>query len=128
MFPPDRYGRRRETRRRPRWVLPVLVLVVAVAMSLVAVKLYLEYGNDEFTPTVLASNQVTDDSITVTFQVAKPDGAPATCTVQAFAYDQTQVGEAQVAVPAGRDVTVKYVLKTTSRAYVGEVNTCQPAQ
>jgi Domain of unknown function (DUF4307) len=109
-------------------VLPVLIVVGAVVMSLVAVKLYFEYGNDELTPTVISSNQITDTSITVTFQVEKSGTAAGSCTVEAFAYDDTQVGQAQVPVPAGAKVTVTYTLTTTSRPYVGEVPVCQPTQ
>jgi hypothetical protein len=128
MFPPDRYGRRRQTRHRSRWMMTVLIIAGVAIMSLIAVKLYLEYGNDEFTPTVISDKTVTDTSMTVKFQVAKPDGAPATCTVEAFAYDNTQVGTAQVAVPAGTNVTVTYTLATTSRPYVAEIPACQPVQ
>jgi hypothetical protein len=128
MFPPGRYGRRREPRARPRWTVPVLVVVGVAIMSLIAVKLYFEYGNDKFTANVISSSQITDSSITVIFSVAKSDSAPATCTVQAFAYDDSQVGQAQVPVPAGSNVTVTYTLKTTARPYIGEVPACQPVK
>jgi uncharacterized protein DUF4307 len=106
--------------------MSLLIFAGVAVLSLIAVKLYVEYGNDEFTPTVTSDTKITDSSITITFEVAKSDGAPATCTVQAFAYDDTQVGEAQVPVPAGQNVTVTYTLATTARPYVGEVPTCQP--
>ena len=128
MFPPGRYGRRREPVRRRRWPLPTLILVGLAVLSLIAVKLYFEYGTAQFAPTVLSSNKITNTSITVTFEVAKPGGAAATCTVQAFTFNDTQVGEAQVAVPAGTNVKVTYVLATTARAYIGEVPACQAAQ
>jgi hypothetical protein len=127
LFPPDRYGRRRNHQRR-RWVIPVFVAAAVAVMSLIVVKLYVEYGTAEFTPTVLRDSNITNNSITVTFNVTKSDGAAATCTVQALAYDGSQVGDAQAAVPAGKDVTVTYTLHTTKRPYVGQVPVCQAAK
>jgi hypothetical protein len=127
MFPADRYGRRRNPQRR-RWVFPTLILATVAVMALIAVKLYVQYGTAEFTPTVLGDTNVTNNSITVKFNVTKSDGAPATCTVQAIAYDNSQVGEAQVPVPAGKSVTVTYKLATSKRAYVGQVPSCQAAK
>jgi hypothetical protein len=105
----------------------MLVVAIVAVMSLIAVKLYFEYGNDEFTPDVISSTNITDTSITVTFEVTKSDGKAATCTVQAFSYNGAEVGEHQVPVPAGEDVSVVYRLATTARAYTAEVPTCQPA-
>jgi hypothetical protein len=77
---------------------------------------------------VLKDSNVTDTSITVKFNVTKSDGAPATCTVQAIAYDNSQVGEAQVSVPAGKSVTVTYKLATSGRPYVAQVPSCEAAK
>ncbi len=130
MFPPGRYGRRRELRvRRRRWVAPVIGAAILAVMSLIAVKLYFEYGSDDFSATVRDSSQVTDTSITVEFSVSKPDGVAGTCTVQAFTFDDVQVGTAQVPVPAaGTNAVITYTLKTTEKAYIAEVPACQPAQ
>jgi hypothetical protein len=130
MFPPGRYGRRRESPvRRRRWVTPVVGLVIVAVMALIAVKLYFEYGSSDFTANVQGSTNVTDTSITVKFSVAKPAGVAGTCTVQAFTFDDTQVGTAQVPIPAaGTNIVITYRLTTTSKAYIAEVPACQSVQ
>ncbi len=127
MFPPGRYGRRREPRRRRPWVnWTVGVLVVAI-MGLITLKLYDQYGRDEFSPTVLQYTNVTDTSITVKFQVDKSSGRAAVCTLDAYAVDGSIIGTAQVPVPTGTEVTVTYTLPTTGKARTADVATCQPA-
>ena len=44
-FPPGRYGRRREPRRSRRWVSALLLALVVLAGTLIAVSLYLRYGD-----------------------------------------------------------------------------------
>ena len=127
MFPPGRYGRRRERPGRPRWIMPTLLCVALAITGLIATKLYFQYGNDDVSATLISSTNVTDSSITVTFDVTKRDRAAATCTVEAFTYDNVQVGTAQVPVPEGTTVKVKYTLATTARPYVAEVPACQAA-
>jgi hypothetical protein len=128
MFPPGRYGRRRSVAvRRRRWTTPAIGLAILAVMGLITVKLYVQYGRDGFTPNVIGSSNITDTSITVTFTVAKGEGVEGSCTVQAFTYGDTQVGEAQVPVPAaGTQVRITYTLTTTSKAYIAEVPACQP--
>jgi hypothetical protein len=129
MFPPGRYGHRREpVRARRRWTVPVMVVAIVAVMGLVAVRLFLEYGNDQFTPNVIGTSDITSTGVTVKFRVQKPGGAAATCTVQALAYSQAEVGAAQVPVPKGTDVTVTYRLATTARAYAAEIPDCQEAR
>jgi hypothetical protein len=126
VFPPGRYGRRREPRRRAWLTRSVLVLVIAL-LGVIAVKLYVDYGKTDFTPTVLGYSNITSSSITVRFEVDKPSGAPAVCTVQAYAMDGTVIGAAQVPVGSGRSVTVDYPLATTGRARAADVPTCHAA-
>ena len=126
MFPPGRYGRRRE-QRKPSWVLRVAAGIGVVLLLGIAFKLYQQYGNEQFSPTVLRYSNVTSTSITVTFDVQKQAGHRATCTLQAFAYNGEQLGEAQVPVGPGTDVRVTYTLPTTAEAYVAEIPACQPA-
>jgi len=96
-------------------------------MGVIAVKLYIDYGKTDFSPTVLQYRNVTTSSITVRFQVDKPGGAPAVCTLQAYAVDGSTVGSADVPVGAGRSVTVDYTLPTTGRARAAEVTACHNA-
>jgi hypothetical protein len=126
VFPPGRYGRRREpggTRRWPRRVALAIGVVITLA---IAVKLYGQYGSQDYTPTVLNYTNISDSSITVEFQVDKADPA-AECTLQAFTHSGVQVGEAQVPVGRGDQVRITYALTTTEKAYIVQVPACQSA-
>lgn len=126
MFPPGRYGRRRDSGgRRPRWVAPVIALAIIAIMGLLSVKLYKQYGNPQFTPTVLKLTNVRDSEITVTFRVTKPGGAAAICTVDVLAYNGSALGTKQVPVPEGKDVQVTATIDTSARAYIAQVPSCR---
>ena len=125
LFPPGRYGRRREPRRRP-WVLPLVLSAVVAVMALLAVKLYVQYGSPQYSPTVLSLTNVTKTSVTVTFRVQKSSPA-AVCTVDAEAVDGSVLGTSDVAVPVGTDVTVTYTVTTTDRPHIAEVPSCHAA-
>src|ERR1700734_1419376 len=75
MFPTGRYGRGRDPRpaRRP-WVTPTIRLPILAVMALITVKLYFEYGGNDFSPNVIVSTDITYTSITVKFSVSKPEG------------------------------------------------------
>jgi hypothetical protein len=125
VFPAGRYGRRREPTRR-RWVLPVVLLGVVSVMALLAVRLYVQYGSAQYSPTVLSLTNVTKTSSTVKFRVQKPSPA-AVCTVVAEARDGSVLGTSDVAVPAGTTVTVTYTITTTDRPHVAVVPSCRAA-
>lgn len=131
-FPAGRYGRRREPRRTPRWVLPLLVVGVVAVSAAVSLQLFRQYGAPEYQPKVLAYTNVTDTGITVTFEVYKPPGKPATCIARARSADGAEVGRAEVAIPAGgadRDsVTVTYQIATSRRPVTAEVPRCAAAK
>lgn len=100
-------------------------MIAALAIStLISVKLYTQYGQPKFTPTVIALSKVTDTSITVTFTVRKPSGEAAVCTVYALAYSGARVGAADVTVPSGKNVQATYTLTTTQRPYAANVPSC----
>jgi len=69
--------------------------------------------------------------VTVIFDVTKPAGRPAVCTVVARTREGREVGRAQVPVPAGDAAQtvsrVTYTLSTTARPMTGEVPGCGPA-
>jgi Domain of unknown function (DUF4307) len=125
VFPPGRYGRRREPKRR-RWVLPLVLVAVVSVTALLALKLFTQYGSPQYSPTVLSLTNVTKTSITVKFRVQKASPA-AVCTVDAEARDGSVLGTANVPVPAGTDVTVSYTITTTDRPYIAEVPSCHAA-
>ncbi len=129
-FPAGRYGHRREARRRRPWIPALLLVVVLVAATMIAVRLYRQYGNPAYTPE-LKKYQISDRSVTVNFDVIKPDGSAAICGVRARSYDGREVGSAEVDIPGGTGrqgrTAVTYVLPTTARAFAVDVPRCAPA-
>jgi len=129
-FPPGRYGRRRDPHRR-RWLAWVLAIVVAAAGLGVAVKLYSQYADAPYQVRIVRVTDLSDDRVTVTFEVRLPAGASAKCTVLAHTRDGEEVGRAEVtvppAVPGQRTAVVTYTLATSKRPVTGEVPGCGPA-
>ncbi len=124
VFPPGRYGRRREPSRARRWVPVALLVPVVLAMLLLAGRLYRQYGDPAYRVTVQSQAGITDTSATVTFTVHKRDGGPAVCRVLAKSYSGAEVGSADVTVTAGTDVTVRYTVATSARPYAVDVPGC----
>ncbi len=125
VFPPGRYGRRREPGRRR----PVLRALLAV-LGLIATKLYRQYGDPEYRADVITYTGITDSRVVVDFRVTLPPGGSATCLLRARAYDGAEVGHAEVTVTAGpgeRHVTARHEVPTTARPFIGEVLRCRPA-
>jgi hypothetical protein len=133
-FPPGRYGRRREPRHTPRWLVGLLLVGVIAVGLVVSVQLYRQYGDPEYRPAVLAfqvGEGSAEGTVTIRFQVFKPGGEPATCIVRARAANGEEVGRAEVDIPAGnpggQSVTVTYTLATSREPVTGEVVGCAPA-
>lgn len=131
-FPPGRYGRRREGRRTSRLLVAVLALAVVAGGTVIAVKLYKQYGDPAYEADTV-TYAIRDESVDITFQVTKPGGTPAQCQVRARSRDGAEVGRAEVDIPPGEPdgdhVTVTYTLPTTGqRAVVIEVQRCYPVQ
>lgn len=128
VFPPGRYGRRREPRRRPGLVPLLLACLGVVIGLLLAVALYQRYGTPDRRPEVVAIEEFADDHVTFRFRVYQPPGEPSTCRVRARARSGSEVGAADVSVPApdpGADsVTIRYRLATTERPVSAEVIRC----
>ncbi|GAB1689521.1 DUF4307 domain-containing protein [Krasilnikovia sp. M28-CT-15] len=127
-FPPGRYGRRRDGRRRR--FLPVLVAAVVIAASVaLSLRLYRQYGDPDYDAQIVRWTGVTDSRITIEFTVRVPPGGSASCALRARAYDGREVGQRTVTVAATGDATTiraAETVDTTARAYVGEVLHCQP--
>jgi hypothetical protein len=133
VWPAGRYGRRRDPvrQRRRRWISYVLATVVIVAGLGIAWKLYQQYEQAPYQVRVISVSNLTDTGFTVVFEVTKPAGAPAVCTVEGHTRDGEEVGSAEVPVPAGApdetSTQVKYTLTTTKRPVTAEVPGCGPA-
>jgi hypothetical protein len=102
-----------------------------VAGTGIAVKLYRQYALAPYQVTVLSVTDIGDHQVTVTFEVRKPAGESALCTVRARNRAGAEVGRAEVQVPAGAAEEtrsrVTYTLRTTERPVTGEVPGCGPA-
>ncbi|XVV13673.1 DUF4307 domain-containing protein [Actinoplanes sp. CA-131856] len=129
VFPPGRYGRRRSGRRR--LVLPVLVLVVVLAASLVlSLKLYQRFGQTDYDAQIVGWSEPTDKEMVIEFKVRVPAGGAASCTLRARDYDGFEVGRRTVVVrpePGGTTIDAKETVATTARGSVGDVLGCDPA-
>jgi hypothetical protein len=130
VFPPGRYGHRREGRRRP--VVPVIILVVVLAASvLVSVKLYQRYGQTDYQAQIVGWQQSTDTTMTIKFTVKVPAGKSAECVLRARDYGGNEVGRRTVVVkPADASATsiaADEPVPTSKRGSVGDVVGCQPA-
>jgi hypothetical protein len=134
VFPAGRYGRRRDPvlRRRRRWIGYALGLLVMIAGVGIATKLYQQYAQAPYQVRIISVTNLTDSQVTVLFEVTKPAGQPALCTVLGHTRDGEQVGSAEVVVPAGdpaeTSTRITYTLATTKRPVTAEVPGCGPAQ
>jgi len=132
VFPPGRYGRRRDPvyQRRRRWVTWIIGALVVALGFMIAVKLYRQYAQAPYEVTIVNVRDISETGVTVTFDVTVPQGGSATCTVQGHTRDGLLVGRAEVdAVPVDATQTtirVTYTLETTQRPMTGEVPGCGP--
>ena len=125
-FPAGRYGRRREPRPRRRWLTVVLAVIAAVAGVGLSVRLYQQYGQPDYIPTVTRFYDITDEGVTVEFDVRKPADESATCRVRARARSGEEVGLAEVDVATGSPVRTTYRLATSKKPVTVEVPACGP--
>jgi len=107
------------------WVVGVIGCSIGVAL---AVWLGLANSVGRVTWTDTGYEVVDERSVRVEFDVHRPGGRAVTCRVQALDRTFGVVGVVDVAVPASseRSVHREVVVRTTSRAVTGVVDTCTP--
>ena len=129
VFPPGRYGRRRDGRRH--WGVPVLFGALVLAVSLfLAVRLYAQYGDPDYDARIIGWTDVTPAGMTIEFTVRVPAGGSAACVLRARSYDGAEVGRRTVTVSAAAGATTveaRERVTTTARASHGDVVRCAPA-
>jgi hypothetical protein len=116
-----RYG----TRRRPRWLWPV-VAAVGVVLGIVWAS-WVAFQPTPVSAQLYGYDVVDDHHVNITLNVHRPEPLAVTCTVYAQAEDHSTVGEKTVTVPADdrEDARVRISLETERRAVTGVLRTCQ---
>ncbi|WP_409484957.1 DUF4307 domain-containing protein [Arsenicicoccus dermatophilus] len=110
-----------------RWWLVAALLLVPLTALLVWIGV--QNATGVITPRVLGYQVVDDRTVSVTFDVDRPDGWTVSCEVQALDASFGRVGTLQVTLPPdGRAVTRRQVtVRTTSRAVTGTIKRCTRA-
>jgi len=123
-----RYGRSRRSAdpavtRRRLMVSLVVFVVLGVGFAAWAAA---GRGRGDVAWTDLGLSQVSDTSVTVSFQLALPPGRTATCTVRAVNEGLVEVGRRDVVLgPSGNgQLRTTVTLRTTQRATGGGVKAC----
>jgi hypothetical protein len=107
------------------WLVGILGCAVGTAL---AVWLALANSLDRVTWTDTGYRVVDDRSVEVDFDVHRPSGQAAVCTVRALDHGFGTVGAVEVRIPAGeRSVHRQVTVRTASRAVTGVVQRCAPA-
>jgi hypothetical protein len=130
IFPPGRYGRRREQKRTSRWLVALAATVALIGSTAIGVRLYSMLGERDYSASVTGFADITDTQVVVTFQVRLPAGASATCVVRARDISGAEAGREVITVRAGADpdrTVVTHRLVTRTRPITGEVQGCRPA-
>ncbi|GIF06547.1 DUF4307 domain-containing protein [Actinoplanes siamensis] len=129
VFPPGRYGRRREGGRRRTLPIIVAAVVFGIAALGVAWAYYQKFGQTDYHPEIIGWNEPTDAEMVIKFSVRVPAGETASCVLRARDYQGYELGTRTVTVPAragGGEVVVSETVPTTARGSVGDVMSCRP--
>ncbi|MDO3701127.1 DUF4307 domain-containing protein [Micromonospora sp. C28SCA-DRY-2] len=130
VFPPGRYGRRRQPGRRRPLLAALLAVVLLALLGLVSVRLYRQYGDPNYQAQVITYTDITDNQVMVNFRVTVPDGGSAVCVLRARDHAGAEVAREEVTVsapPGERHVSTVHRLATSGRPFIGEVLRCRPA-
>ena len=127
VFPPGRYGRRRDGSRRT-WPLIIAALIAALVATGLAVTFYDKFGQTDYTADIIGWNEPTPAELVIQFRVRVPEGGTASCMLRARDYDGFEVGRRAVEVPAppgGGSVELSEAVPTKARASVGDIMGCR---
>lgn len=116
----QRYGRT----DRPRWFWPTIAAVgITIGIALAA---WVGFQKEPVSARVYAYDITSDNAITVSVDVVRPDPIAVRCTVYAQAYDHSIVGEKTVDVAASPEEVqrIDIDVQTERRAVTGVLRTC----
>ena len=109
---------------RPRWVLPVLV-VVGIGAAVAATAMVAQLASPPIAAGITNYVTLADDHMLIEFQVQRRDPTPATCVLRARARDSFDVGYAVVELPTAEGRTShSFDMRTAYRPFVGELLGC----
>jgi hypothetical protein len=116
----ERYG----VTDRPGWV-PAALIVLGLGFLAFVTFLGLRLSNPAIDAGVLSYRTVTDERMTIGFEVQRRETSPATCVLRARAMDGFDVGYAVVELPPAQGRTNHTLeMRTAYRALVGELLGC----
>jgi hypothetical protein len=109
---------------RPRWV-PAALIGVGLAFLAFVTFLGLRLSNPAIDAGVLSYATVSDERMTIGYEVQRRDTTPAVCVLRARARDGFDVGYAVVELPPDQGRTYHTLeMRTAYRALVGELVGC----
>ena len=127
-YPPGRYGRRRDGKRRRAVPVTVLALVI-FASVLLTVRLYRQWGDPDYDAQIVSWDVVSASQLSMQFTVRVPAGGSTRCVLRGRDYGGNEVGRREVTLSAKGDATTIAAVETvptTARAAVADVVRCQP--
>ncbi|WP_045746560.1 MULTISPECIES: DUF4307 domain-containing protein [Actinoplanes] len=127
VFPPGRYGRRRDGRPR-RWLPITAAVLFGAGLIGITMQYYDKFGQTDYTADIIGWNEPSDTELVIQFRVQVPEGGTATCMLRARDYDGFEVGRRSVRIPApagGGSVEVSESIPTKERGSVGDVMGCR---
>ncbi|THV41978.1 DUF4307 domain-containing protein [Glycomyces buryatensis] len=129
VFPEGRYGRRRAPRRRRPMIAGLLTLGVVAAGVGVAFSLQSQYGQGDYTSSLLAFDDSVPGEVAITFEVYKPEGEGAICRVRSRDMAGAEIGAAEVELPADDSTRVEmtFTLPVSGEPNTGEIQRCWKA-
>lgn len=115
-----RYG----VTHRKRWA-PVALVLLGAAFTLAVLFVGWRLAYPPVSTAVVSYATRADDHLSLTLQVVRRKDVPVECAVRARSIDGFDVAYAVVGLPAGiGDTRVTYELRTSSRAFLGELVGC----
>ena len=116
----ERYG----VTDRPRWA-PIALGVLGLGFLAVVTFLGVRLSNPAIDAGVLSYVTVSDERMTIDYEVQRRDTSPATCVLRARARDGFDVGYIVVELPPAQGRTTHTLeMRTAYRALVGELVGC----
>ena len=116
----ERYG----VSDRPRWA-PAVLIGLGLAFLAFVTFLGLRLSDPAIDAGVLAYETVSDERMTIGYEVERRETSPATCVLRARAKDGFDVGYAVVELPPAQGRTNHtFEMRTAYRALVGELLGC----